>query len=66
MMMPVMGGKATIRTLKKERPALKVIAMSGYQREHELVDLKEAEVDAFLPKPFNSEKLLQTLDEVIH
>jgi len=66
MMMPVMGGKATIRTLKKERPTLKVIAMSGYQREHELVDLKEAEVDAFLPKPFNSEKLLQTLDEVIH
>lgn len=66
MMMPVMGGKATIRTLKKERPALKVIAMSGYQREHELVDLKEAEVDAFLSKPFNSEKLLQTLDEVIH
>jgi len=66
MMMPVMGGKATILTLKKERPTLKVIAMSGYQREHELVDLKEAEVDAFLPKPFNSEKLLQTLDEVIH
>jgi len=66
MMMPVMGGKATIRILKKERPALKVIAMSGYQREHELVDLADAEVDAFLPKPFNSEKLLQTLDEVIH
>ena len=66
MMMPVMGGKATILTLKKERPALKVIAMSGYQREHELVDLKEAEVDAFLPKPFNTEKLLRTLDQVIH
>ena len=66
MMMPVMGGKATIRLLKKERPSLKVIATSGYQREHELIDLKDAEVDAFLPKPFNAEKLLQTLNDVIH
>ncbi len=66
MMMPVMGGKTTIRILKKERPSLKIIAMSGYQREHELVDLKESDVDAFLPKPFNAEKLLQTLSSVIH
>jgi nitrogen-specific signal transduction histidine kinase/CheY-like chemotaxis protein len=66
MMMPVMGGKTTIRILKKESPSLKIIAMSGYQREHELVDLKEAEVDAFLPKPFNAEKLLQTLSDVMH
>lgn len=66
MMMPVMGGTTTIRILKKESPSLKIIAMSGYQREHELVDLKEAEVDAFLPKPFNAEKLLQTLSDVMH
>jgi PAS domain S-box-containing protein len=66
MMMPVMGGKATIRILKRERPSLKVIATSGYQREHELVDLKDAEVDAFLPKPFNAETLLQTLNSVMN
>lgn len=66
MMMPVMGGKATIRILKKERPSLKVIAISGYQREHELVDLEDAEVDDFLPNPFNAERLLQTLSDVIH
>jgi CheY-like chemotaxis protein len=64
--MPVMGGKATIRILKRERPSLKVIATSGYQREHELVDLKDAEVDAFLPKPFNAETLLQTLSDVMN
>jgi CheY-like chemotaxis protein len=45
---------------------LKVIATSGYQREHELVDLKDAEVDAFLPKPFNAETLLQTLNDVMN
>ncbi len=65
MMMPVMGGKATITTLKKECPALKVIAISGYQREHELVDMHDIEVDAFLPKPFDAETLLQTLSQVL-
>lgn len=65
MMMPVMGGKATIRALKKECPALKVIAISGYQREHELVDMHDIEVDAFLPKPFDAETLLQTLNRIL-
>ncbi len=66
MMMPVMGGKAAIRILKNARPSLKVVAMSGYQREHELVDLKEGDVDAFLPKPFSAETLLRTLGDVLH
>ncbi|MCL4243712.1 MAG: response regulator, partial [Candidatus Dadabacteria bacterium] len=65
MMMPVMGGKATIKTLKKVSPSLKVIAISGYQREHELVDMHDVEVDAFLPKPFDTETLLQTLNQVL-
>ena len=65
MMMPVMGGKATIRTLKKESPSLKVIAISGYQRENELADMHDLDVDAFLPKPFDAETLLQTLNQVL-
>lgn len=65
MVMPVMGGKTTIRTLKKECPALKIIAISGYQREHELADVHDIEVDAFLPKPFDAGTLLQTLNRVL-
>lgn len=65
MMMPVMGGKATIRTLKKESPSLKIIAISGYQRENELADMHDLDVDAFLPKPFDAETLLQTLNQVL-
>jgi CheY-like chemotaxis protein len=37
MMMPVIGGKTVIRSLKKKRPSLKIIIASGYQKEHELV-----------------------------
>ncbi len=66
MIMPVMGGKTTIRNLKKECPSLKVIAISGYQKEHELIDIRDADVDAYLPKPFNAVALLQTLNQVIH
>ena len=66
MMMPVMGGKPTIKELKKERPDLKVISISGYQEGHEPFGIKDLDVDAFLPKPFNAERLLQTLNEVKH
>lgn len=63
MMMPVMGGKATIRNLRSQSRSLKIIVISGYQDEHVLVDV---EADAFLPKPFNTTALLRTLNDVIH
>ncbi|MEW6146222.1 MAG: PAS domain S-box protein [Thermodesulfobacteriota bacterium] len=66
MMMPVIGGKTVIRSLKKMRPALKIICASGYQKEHELITMEENTADAFLSKPYNSETLLRTLDEVLH
>lgn len=66
MMMPVMDGKSTVIELKKERPALKVVCISGYQKGNELLDMQDLEIDAFLPKPFNAERLLQTLKEIRH
>jgi hypothetical protein len=66
MMMPVIGGKTVIRSIKKKRPALKIICASGYQKEHELITMEENPADAFLNKPYNSETLLRTLDEVLH
>ena len=66
MMMPVIGGKTVIRSLKKKRPSLKIISVSGYRKEHELIDVDENLLDAFLNKPFNAETLLRTLDTVLH
>ena len=65
MMMPVIGGKTVIRSLKKKRPSLKIISASGYQKEHELVNMEENPPDAFLHKPYSAETLLRTLDEVL-
>ncbi|HSC35597.1 MAG TPA: ATP-binding protein, partial [Thermodesulfobacteriota bacterium] len=64
MIMPVIGGKTVIRSLKKKRPSLKIISASGYQKEHELVSMEENPPDAFLHKPDSAETLLRTLDEV--
>jgi hypothetical protein len=66
MMMPVIGGKTVIRSLKKKRPSLKIIIASGYQKEHELVTMDENPADAFLNKPYSAETLLRTVDEVLH
>ncbi len=66
MMMPVIGGKTVIRSLKKKRPSLKIISASGYQKEHELVNMEENPPDAFLHKPYSAETLLRTLDEVLN
>lgn len=66
MMMPVIGGKTIIRSLKKKHPSLKIISVSGYQKEHELITMDENPADAFLNKPYNAETLLRTLDTVLH
>ena len=52
--------------LKKERPALKVVCISSYQKGNELLDMQDLEIDAFLLKPFKAERLLQTLKEIKH
>lgn len=66
MVMPVIGGRTVIRSLRKKRPSLKIISVSGYQKEHELITMDENSADAFLNKPYNTKTLLETLDMVLH
>lgn len=65
MMMPVMNGTQVVKALKEKLPDLKIISVSGYQKEHELINIEENLIDAFLPKPFSAETLLKTLSGVI-
>lgn len=65
MMMPVMDGPTTIRTLQKMNPDLKVVAVSGLMESEQLGAVVN-QVDAFLTKPFTAKQLLQTLDQVLH
>jgi PAS domain S-box-containing protein len=65
--MPVMDGIALIRTLRKMKPDIEVIASTGRggleQRSEELAELN---VHACLTKPYNKNKLLKTIQDALH
>ena len=62
--MPELGGIELARELKRLRPALPIVLMSGYPREESGVDLAELGV-AFLSKPFMVSELLESVAEAL-
>jgi PAS domain S-box-containing protein len=64
-MMPVMDGVALSRVLRRMSPRTPVIACSGQWEEARETKLKEAGVKMFLRKPYNMEKLLTALRQVL-
>jgi two-component system cell cycle sensor histidine kinase/response regulator CckA len=65
MMMPSMDGSATIRALMEINPQVKIIATSGLAESDRTVKATQLGAQAFLAKPFSTESLLVTLDELI-
>lgn len=63
MMMPSMDGATAIRTLQKMNPQVKVVAVSGLNVSDKLT--KMPEVKKFLPKPYTTKDLLQTLHSIL-
>ena len=66
MMMPVMDGPTTIRTLQQINPDVKVIAVSGLSSSDKLAAAASSGVTNFLSKPFSAKELLQTLSSVLN
>jgi PAS domain S-box-containing protein len=66
MLMPIMDGSQTIKVLRKMNPAVKIIASSGLASEGHVVTDKGLGVNAFIVKPYNAEKLLETIHSVLH
>ncbi len=64
MVMPVMDGIESIQVLSKDYPAVKIIAVSGLIKKDKL-SLVIDRVQAFLPKPYTSGKLLDIIHEVL-
>ncbi len=64
MMMPVMDGQATIRTLRKINPKVKIIAVSGLVGKNKYVETIGT-VQAFLNKPYTTETVAKTVREVL-
>lgn len=65
MMMPVMDGLTTIRTLRKIKPQVKIVAVSGLVSNDKLTQARRLGVQTFLYKPYTTKELLKTLDEVL-
>jgi hypothetical protein len=59
MMMPLMGGTALVEALRKIKPALKIIAVSGLPPEH-ASDYPQG-IDRFLKKPYSTRTLLASI-----
>ncbi len=64
MMMPVMDGQASIRAIRRVNPEVKIIAVSGLTEKDRLAKVADY-TNAFLPKPYTTEKLLKTIHEVL-
>ena len=65
LMMPIMDGPALIRALRQIDPQVKVVAVSGLDSRAKLAEAQNLNVQAFLGKPYTTEKLLAVLDEVL-
>lgn len=64
MIMPVMDGARSIQVLRKDYPAIRIIAVSGLIKEDQLAEVID-HVQAFLPKPYTVEKLLNIVHKVM-
>lgn len=61
MAMPYMDGASLIRALRKMKPEIKIVAMSGLISDGKSAELSELQIDNVLSKPFTAEKLLTTV-----
>lgn len=66
MILPGMNGKECFYELKKINSNAKIIISSGFSREEDLIELKEAGLKAFIRKPFHTADLSLKISEVIN
>jgi len=63
--MPELDGPSLLRELRKTRPELKIIFISGYAEEAFKKNLPEGEAFHFLPKPFSLKQLAIAVKETL-
>jgi two-component system, cell cycle sensor histidine kinase and response regulator CckA len=63
MMMPNLDTSSTIRALRRIEPDVKIVAMSGLATNQEVI--RSSRVTYFLTKPFTTEEMLQTLQDIL-
>lgn len=65
MMMPVLDGANTIRTLQKINPEVKTIASSGLVSGTHLQEVGHTTANKFLPKPYSTQELLEVMHDLL-
>jgi PAS domain S-box-containing protein len=65
-MMPSMDGLTAVRTLRKLNPNVRIVAMSGLVTNNQLAQAIGNSVKAFLPKPYTTQDLIDTLQSVLN
>ena len=65
-MMPGMDGVELTRALKAIDPQVKIIASTGQATDTRQVELRSLGVDVILRKPYDAQRLLSVLHEVLH
>jgi two-component system cell cycle sensor histidine kinase/response regulator CckA len=63
--MPEMDGPTLLGELRKRRPGLKVVFVSGYAEDAFEKHLPQGETFKFLPKPFSLKQLVETVKQAI-
>lgn len=63
--MPRLNGAETLRLMRRLRPDLPVVVMSGYGHQEALQQLAETRHSVFLPKPFSMAGLLAAVESVL-
>ena len=63
--MPSMDGIMMIRAIREINPSVKVIFMSGLPEKQQFQSIPDIIYNAFLTKPYRSQKLLSTLKEIL-
>jgi two-component system, OmpR family, response regulator len=62
--LPDGSGLDLLKRIREEQPGLKIIMISAYDGENERKEARQNGADAFIGKPFNSETIFQTIDEL--
>jgi PAS domain S-box-containing protein len=65
LMMPRMDGPTTIRSLRKIKPDIKTVMITGLGEEGRVAEAKAAGSDLVLSKPFTAEQLLTALKQLL-
>jgi len=63
--MPKMDGVEALSLIKKENPDARIIMISAAGQREKMVDALKRGADDFVTKPFEEEKIISTLKEVL-